>query len=117
MRNQEVDAAAVNVQRFAEIALGHRRAFDGPARTAMAEVCIPRRPEILIARLRLLPQREVADRLLVVPVSSNSGAGTRSGAVEVSQRAVTGKAADSEVHVAFGGLRESAGAPRRDHRH
>src|SRR6266704_2813130 len=50
-----LDAAAVDVERVAQVSLGHCGAFDVPSRPAAAERRIPHRAELLVARLRLLP--------------------------------------------------------------
>ena len=41
VREHEVNAAGVDVERLAQVALAHRRAFDVPSRPARAEWCIP----------------------------------------------------------------------------
>src|SRR6266478_2650057 len=56
VRKDEVLAAAVDVERLAEIAHGHRRALDVPARPPRAPWTRPRR----LVGLGHLPQREVA---------------------------------------------------------
>src|SRR5450759_1415011 len=73
MREHQVDAAGMDVERLAQVALAHRRALDVPARPAAAKRCLPGRAELLVLRLRFLPECEVADRLLVVLVLSNAG--------------------------------------------
>ena len=55
MRELQVHAAGVNVEVRAEQLVGHRGAFDVPARAALA----PRRGPMWLTRLRLLPQHEV----------------------------------------------------------
>ena len=64
VREDEVDAAGVDVEARPEVAHAHRRALDVPARPALAE---GRRPAGL-ARLGALPEREVAHVVLVVLV-------------------------------------------------
>src|SRR5207237_4872892 len=98
----EVDPAGVDVQRVAEVALAHRRALDVPAWAAAPERRIPRGSELLIPGLRLLPEREIAHRLLFVLVGRHPRAGLQPGAVEVRQLPVLRKAVDPEVHVAVG---------------
>src|SRR5206468_11560404 len=73
MRKHQVDAARVDVECVAEVALAHRRALDVSARPALPERRVPRRPDLFVDRLRLLPPRAVAHRLLVVPVLSDRG--------------------------------------------
>ena len=61
VREDEIEAAAVDLERVAEGVLGHRRALDVPAGAAAA----PRRvPCGVLARLVRLPEREVAGILL-----------------------------------------------------
>ena len=55
VREDEVGAAAVDVERLAEVAVRHRRALDVPARAARAPRALPER----LAGLGRLPQREV----------------------------------------------------------
>ena len=63
VREDEVDAAAVDVELDAQQRLGHRRALDVPARPAAA----PRRvPGGVLALLPRLPEREVQRVLLEV---------------------------------------------------
>ena len=60
VREDEVRAAAVDLERLAEVLGRHRRALDVPARTAGAPGARPRR----LARLGALPEREVVRALL-----------------------------------------------------
>ena len=55
VREHEVEAAAVDVERFAEQLLAHGRAFDVPAGPAVAPGAVPRR----LARLGRFPEGEV----------------------------------------------------------
>ena len=55
VREDEVEAAAVDVERFAEQLLAHRGAFDVPAGSAVAPRAVPRR----LAGLGCFPQCEV----------------------------------------------------------
>src|SRR5438445_6451840 len=105
MRKHQVDTTRVDVEGVAKVALAHRRALDVPARPALSERRVPRGPDLLVTRLRLLPQREVADRLLVVLVSGHAGTGAKPLPVEVRQLAVVRKAGDAEIHVAVRGVR------------
>src|SRR4029077_15211412 len=66
----QVGAAAVDVERLAEIAVRHRRALDVPAGAARAPRAGPRR----LARLWGLPRREV-ERALLLVVHLDAGAG------------------------------------------
>ena len=69
VREDQIGAAAVDVERLAEVAVRHRRALDVPARTPRAPGARPRR----LARLRRLPQREV-ERALLLLVDLDAGA-------------------------------------------
>ena len=61
VREDEVEPAAVDLERRAEQLLGHHRALDVPAGPAASPRRVPRR---VLARLVRLPQREVARILL-----------------------------------------------------
>src|SRR5712692_8951326 len=74
----QVDAARVDIERLPEVMLAHRRAFDVPARAPESKGRIPRCAQLLVAGLRLLPQGEVAHRLLVITVSGYPGARSQS---------------------------------------
>src|SRR5207248_1515951 len=62
MREHQVEAAAVDLERRPEDLLGHRRALDVPARPAASPRRVP--PRVLRLRLVRLPEREVALVLL-----------------------------------------------------
>src|SRR6266705_1013560 len=96
MREDEIDAAGVNVKRFAEIFHGHRRALDVPARTTAANLSVPRR---LIGTARLFPECEVARVLLLVAISVNPFTATHdvAGKVNLRKLAVFRKRADAIV--------------------
>jgi hypothetical protein len=55
MGEDEVDATSMDVERFAEILHGHRRAFEMPTGTSASEGRIPRRPGFLILVLGRFP--------------------------------------------------------------
>ncbi len=105
MREHQVDSTGVDVESFAEVALAHRRALDVPARPPAPERRIPGPAQLLVLRVRVLPEREVAHRLLVIFVRRHALAGLQSFPVEVRQRPVRGKARDPEVHVAVRDVR------------
>src|SRR5436190_23194273 len=65
MREDQIDAAGVDVERLAEVLHRHRRALDVPARAARADRGLPRG----LARFRALPEREVPDVVLAVLVA------------------------------------------------
>src|SRR5207302_10476061 len=88
VRKHQVDATRVDVERVAEVALAHGRAFDVPAGPARSERGIPGSADLLVGRLRLLPQREVAHRLLVIFVGGYPHAGPQPLPVQVRQLAV-----------------------------
>src|SRR4029453_18347914 len=70
VREDEVRAAAVDLERHAQHGLGHRRALDVPPGSALAP---GRLPPAVLALLAALPEREVLRRLLelggVVPLA------------------------------------------------
>ena len=96
---------AMDVERVAEVPLAHRGAFDVPARPAAPERSIPRRAEAFVARLRLLPQRKVAHRLLVIFVRRHASTGFEPGAIEMREGAIRRKARDPEIDVPVGDIR------------
>ena len=85
VREDEVEAAGVDVEDLAEVALAHRRALDVPARTSPA----PRRVPARLLGARLLPEHEVGGVLLV---RLDGDAGARDVVLEVAarERAVVG---------------------------
>ena len=62
MREDEIAAAAVEVERLSQILHRHRRTLDVPARTPLAPRTVPRR----LSRLRRLPQREIHRMMLAL---------------------------------------------------
>ena len=64
MREDEVDAARVQIERLTEVAHAHCRALEVPSRSPWAEWAVPR----WLARLRRLPQDKVAHVILAVLV-------------------------------------------------
>ena len=62
MGELQIVAASVNIQRVAQIFLGHGRAFDMPARAPRSPWTIP----LDLSRLRALPQHEVLRILLAL---------------------------------------------------
>src|SRR5260370_19709551 len=107
VREQQVDAATVDVERLAEKVLAHRRALDVPAGASGPKRRVPGRPQLVVARLRPFPQSEVARRLLLIFVLDHSRAGAQAAAVEVRQGPVATEAIDAEIHVAIGEVRIS----------
>ena len=77
MRKSQIDAAAVNVQRFAQILHGHGGAFDVPAGTPRPDRRLPE----MLAGLGRFPQGEIARVVLVIAVHVHARAGLHSGHV------------------------------------
>ncbi len=95
MRELQVHAAGVNVELRAEQLVGHRGAFDVPARPALA----PRRRPVRLTRLRLLPQHEV-ERIAFRLVDRDARARAQIAQLAAGQLAVVGKAGHRVHHVA-----------------
>mmetsp|Transcript_26406 Transcript_26406/g.82326 ORF Transcript_26406/g.82326 Transcript_26406/m.82326 type:complete len:207 (-) Transcript_26406:147-767(-) len=79
VREDEVDAAGVEVQRRPEVALRHRRALDVPARAAGAPRRVP--GDLAVRILARLPEREVLRRALLARRAAVADATTLAGAV------------------------------------
>ncbi len=96
MRKDEIDAAGVNVEGFAEILHRHRRALDVPARTAATDRRVP--GGFSFAR-RFFPEREVARVFffVLVGIDAFAGAGDVSGEVDLRKLAVLRKRSDAVV--------------------
>src|SRR5215472_2371923 len=103
MREGEVDAAAVYVQSVAEIFHGHRGALNMPARTSRAD---RRFPEML-ARLRSLPESEVARVVLVVAIHVHTRAGLHPRHINFRQLPIARKLRDAEIDGAVAVVGES----------
>src|SRR4029077_13756044 len=98
MGEDQVDAAAVEVEGLAEVLHAHRRALDVPAGT-------PRSPGGLpggLARLDRFPEAEVAHVLLAVLVARHPLPLARLLEVETGEGAVGGVAGDLEEDRAVG---------------
>ena len=93
----EVLAAAVDVEAATQVLAGHGRALDVPAGAARAPGRVPGR----LAGLGGLPEGEV-ERVALVRVDLDPGAGQELGQVAAGQLAVLGPLADGEVDVAVG---------------
>ena len=92
----QIDAAAVDVDALAEMDFGHRRAFDVPARTAPSPGAVPAR----LGFVRGLPQDEIG-RVLLVGRDLDPGAGDHLLAVAPRQRAVAFEFRYVEQHMRF----------------
>ncbi len=95
VREDQVVAAAVNVNRVAEEVMVHRGAFNMPARTAGAPGAVPGR----FARFRGLPQREVEGVFLAV-VDFLAVTGAHVVRIASGELAVAGILADAEIDIA-----------------
>ncbi len=111
MREDEVLAAAVDVERLTEIADGHGRALDMPARPPGSPRAVPGG----LAGLRALPQREVAGVALAF-VDLHASAGQEVLEVLAGKLAVGGKPANLEVDVPLHDVAVAAGDEALDHR-
>ena len=110
VREQQVGAAAMDVEIGAEIAPRHCAALDVPTRAAAAPRTLPARQ---LGR-RGLPQHEVA-RIALVVGDLYSGAGEQLLRVAPRQRAVARVRGDGEQHVAGGRVGMAAGDQPLDH--
>ena len=103
VREDEVHAAAVDVEVRAEVARGHRRALDVPAGAPLA----PRaRPAPGVGGP--LPEGEIERVLLHSRVTSTRAPASRSSMLRLRELAVAGEGADREVDVAAFGSRSYA---------
>ena len=97
MREGQVDAAGVNVQRFAQIFHGHGGAFDVPAGAAgtdrVSQKCSP--------GFGRFPEREVAGAFLLVAIVVHARAGLDAADVNVGKFAVVRKFRDAVIDRAF----------------
>ena len=93
VREDEVDAAGVDVERRAEVGHAHRRALDVPARLDPSPIA--GRPDRL-TRLRPLPQGEVADVVLAVLVGLDPLADAQRLRIEPGQPPVRRPRGDAE---------------------
>ncbi|MNX88160.1 hypothetical protein D3C86_1201200 [compost metagenome] len=99
VREDQVDAAAVDVDGQAQRLLDHGRAFDVPAGTPRA----PRRRPGRLVRLGRLPQDEVV-RILLVGRDLDAGAGDHVVQIAPRQRAVGRIGRDVEQDMTLGGI-------------
>src|SRR5712691_3412154 len=78
VRESEVDAAGVNIERFAQIFHGHGGALDVPAGAAAADGRVPE----MLAGLGSFPEREIAGAFFFVAVVVDAGAGLNAADVD-----------------------------------
>src|SRR2546430_7524234 len=97
MREGEVDAAGMNVQRFAEIFHGHCRTFDVPTGTARADLRFPE----MFAGLWRLPESKVARAFFFVTVVVDPRTGLNTGQIDFGKLSVSGKFRDAVVDRTF----------------
>src|SRR4030095_2782032 len=109
MREDQVLAAPVQVERRAEIFHGHRRALDVPARPSRAPRTLPRG----LARLRALPEGEIA-RIALALVDLDASAGEQLVEILPGDPTAGGQAADREVYVALDRVGVAAGDQAAD---
>ena len=97
VRECQVHAAGVDVERVAEIFHGHGGAFDVPAGAAGADARLPE----MLAGLGRLPQREIARVVFFILVHVHARAGLDAGHVDFAELAVVRKLGDAEIDRAF----------------
>src|SRR5262249_10851478 len=110
VREDQVLAAAMDVERLAEVFHGHRRALDVPARPPRTPRALPRG----LARLRALPQREV-QRIPLRLAGLDAVALAQLVDAPARQLPVVGLPAHVVVDVAAGGVGEALLDQRADH--
>src|SRR6185369_14030157 len=101
MRKDQIDTAAVNVERLAEVLHRHRRAFEVPTRTALAKRRLPAR---LLLLFRLLPQNEVSRVILFVFIRIDSRAEDIGFKFQTGKFSITRKGTDAIVQRAVAGV-------------
>ena len=96
MREDQINAARVDVERLAQIFHGHRGALDVPAGTPAPELRVPRG---LVRRLRPFPESEIARVLLLilVRIDALARAGDVAREIYLRELAVFGKRADAVI--------------------
>ena len=112
VREDQVVAAAVDVERHAEQRARHRAALDVPARPPGA----PRRLPLRFAGLRELPQREV-ERIALVLVLRDARADEQLVDVLAAQRTVARERRDGVVDAVFADVGVPGGDQLADHLH
>jgi len=110
MREDQVDAAGVDIERGAQVLNGHHGAFDVPAGAARTDRRIPTE----FAFLGRLPQGEIARVGLIVFVDVDAGAGQVAAEIVVRKLAIAGEARDAEVSRAVARVSVVAGGKAGD---
>src|SRR5262249_42239460 len=95
MRKDVVDAAAMDVERVAEILHRHGGTFDMPTGTSLAE---RRGPSRLFQLLGGLPQGEVARLLFLVLVGVDASGDLQFSSIEPGQASIVRKSRYSEIN-------------------
>ena len=111
MRENEVLAAAMEIERLAEVLDAHRRALEVPAGASRPPRAFPER----LARLRRFPEREVEGVALAL-VDLDARAGLQLVELALRELAVAGKRADGEIDVAVRRIGEPFRDQLADHR-
>src|SRR5512137_1602544 len=97
MGKDQVFAATMDVERGTQILHAHGRAFDMPARAALAKLRIP--VDFAIVLFIGFPQGEVASvlALVFIRIDATAGACLQAVHIETAELAVVGKRGESEV--------------------
>ena len=112
MRKDQVEPAAVNVDRLAQMRADHRRTFDMPPRPPAT----PRRIPADHAIRARFPQHEIG-WVALVRRDFDPRAGDHRIAVAPAKRAIIRVAGDRKQHMALGGIGVALANQRIDHRH
>src|SRR5579872_7102356 len=94
MREHQIDAAGMYIERRAEELNRHHRALDMPPRPPRSDHRIPR----WFTRLRSLPQRKIASIILLVLIHLNPRARNHTAEIVMRKLPVPGKRRDFEIH-------------------
>ncbi len=114
MRENIVDAAAVDVDLIAEQRGCHRAALDVPSGTAATPRTFP--ADIAVFFIPCFPKREVADVFLVVFVVLYPAGRLQLGEIEMGELPVIGKSVDSKINrFVLGLISQPACDKRADH--
>src|SRR6478609_3058904 len=97
MMKDQIDGAAMNVERRPEQIHRHRRALQMPTGTSTTPRRIPRRTGRFVFGLRRLPEGKVLRVFLRVVILRNARAGTHLALVEARQLSISRETIDREV--------------------